>query len=333
MIAGDELALWLSDKRRQAETLAEIKAGGIRFRESAAMAELQRTLDRPAEGGAPAILAAAERFVDRLDDIEAQLRTMIRAALANPFYRPSLKLVTSPVHLGLLLLDHPSLSVLLAVTPPDALAAKRTGREGPASITFTGRRSLFKFVKGGGATLSFWEAPQIGEGFTASAGGRCRPVGRRTIEDGETIWLDGRRESFIIDHASSDIVYLQAVTPVGGAPLSVEYDADTLSFAGASSSDEINSRVQMVVSLLRLLDRADAAPVLRSAIADSPFFVRWHIMREFLALDAELAHSTLCAMAEADPHPEVRAAAAATLAAFFPESAALPVEEAEPCPA
>lgn len=333
MKVDDALGGWLADTRRQAATLAQIQADGARFRESAAVAALHRELDAAGPADAPAILAAAERFMSRSDELEAQLSAMIGAARADPFYRPPLKLVSSPVHLGLLLIEHRALSVLLAITSPDALAAKRTARDDPASITFAGRRTLFKFIKAGGATLSFWEAPTIGEGFTAGASGKCRLAGRRTIRDGETVWLDGRRESFIIDHAVSDIVYLQAVTPAGASPLSVEYDAATRDYIGASSSDEIASRVQMIATLLRLLDRADAAPVFCDIIADAPFYVRWHVMREFLALDAELALPTLRALAAADPHPDVRAAAAATLAAFFPEAPAVPVEEAQTCPA
>jgi hypothetical protein len=55
-------------------------------------------------------------------------------------------------------------------------------------------------------------------------------------------------------------------------------------------------------------------------------------MREFLALDAQLALPHLRTMAESDPHAEVRAAAAETLAAFFPDQPAIS-EPHPPCPA
>jgi hypothetical protein len=52
---------------------------------------------------------------------------------------------------------------------------------------------------------------------------------------------------------------------------------------------------------------------------DNPhFYARWQAMRELLALDAEAALPHLSGMAGADPHPEVRAAAAVTLSAWFP---------------
>ena len=54
-------------------------------------------------------------------------------------------------------------------------------------------------------------------------------------------------------------------------------------------------------------------------IGRSPFYARWYLMRELLALNAEAARPVLEAMASADPHPEVRAAALQTLEMFFGE--------------
>lgn len=331
MIVGESLRDWLEDGGRQLEAVAAIEAFGRRLRESGPMTELQRALDLAGESDADAALAAAARFLDRAPDLEALIGEMILAALADPFYRPPLRLISSPIHLGLLLVDRPSLSILLAVTSPDALAAKRIGRTGPASITLSGQRTIFRFIRAGGATLSFWEAPPVTDRFTGDASGRCRLVGRRRIEDGETVTLDGRRHSFVIDHAESDIVYLKAATLAEAAPLSVEYDSDSLTFVAASSTDEAASRVQMMVSLLRVMDRTDAVPLLRRVLAHRHFYVRWHAMREFLALDAGLALPSLRAMAESDPHPDVRAAAASALRACFGDQVTRREEELESC--
>jgi hypothetical protein len=318
MMMDETLGRWLSEREGHLKTNAAIEAFGARFRASGPMGDLARALASVAADDADAVLAIGAEFLARADLVEGVMADLIRPAAADPFFRPPLRRVASPVHLGLLLLDNPILSILLAVTTADALAAKRMSRRGPASITFGGQRAAFRFLRSGGATISFWRAPRIGAGFSAGATGRCRLTERRRIEDGETIMVDGRSESFVIDHASSDIVYVQAVTPVGAAPVSVEYDSDSCAFVGASSTDEIGSRIQMMTSLLRILDRRDAAHVLRQCLASPHFYVRWHAMREFLAMDADLALPSLRAMAGDDPHPEVRAAAASTLSAFFP---------------
>lgn len=141
--------------------------------------------------------------------------------------------------------------------------------------------------------------------------------------------VDGSRESFVVEHAEADIVYLQATIQTGAAPLTVEYDSQTLAFVNASSTDEASSRVQMMVTLLRAMDRADAVPVLRQLLNSPHFYVRWHIMREMLALDAEAALPDLRRLAATDPHPEVRAAARQTLELFFDDEPAL--EEVAAC--
>jgi hypothetical protein len=219
---------------------------------------------------------------------------------------------------GLLLFSDPSLTVQIAVLSADALALKR--RSGPpAPISFTGQRSLFRFAKAGGATLSIWTAPFIGADYTASAGEFCRRRERRRVADGEVIEFDGRCETFVVDSADSDLVYLFAATPLEAGPVGVEYDPRTLAPIAASSTDDPGSRVQLMLSLLRTMGRRDAAPLFAEMVNARHFHERWQAMRELLALDAAFALPYLRRMAGADPHPEVRDAAAATLAAFFPD--------------
>jgi hypothetical protein len=330
MIIGEALGAWFGDAAAQAKTVSGLEEFGRRYRTIPVLVELEREVEAAEAGGGQAILALARSFLGRDDLIEACLEPLAGAALADPFFRPPLRRAAGEVHAGLLLFDRPSLSIQLAAIGVDALAAKRHFREGRASISFTGQRTLFRFLRAGGASLSFWEAPFIGDGFTADAARRCRLVDRRRLADGDTIELDGRRQSFVIDHAVSDLVYLQAVTPFGAGPLVAEYDSETLTLVGASSTDELSSRIQLMLALLRAMDRRDAAPVFREMLGSRHFYARWQAMREFLALDAELALPHLREMAATDSHPEVRAAAAATLAAFFAADIAT-AEEPEKC--
>ena len=50
--------------------------------------------------------------------------------------------------------------------------------------------------------------------------------------------IDGRYQSFTIEHAARDMVYFQVMVRAGAAPVSTEYDSETLSLIGASSTDE-----------------------------------------------------------------------------------------------
>ncbi|MBV9882445.1 MAG: HEAT repeat domain-containing protein, partial [Sphingomonadaceae bacterium] len=245
---------------------------------------------------------------------------LLRSSAGDPFFRPPFQPMSSDIHNAFLLYHHPDLSIALGATGVDMLAAKKAGPRGATSIGFTGVTTLFRYLRAGGATLSFWEAPPITDTFDAARAGQARLVGRRRIEDGEEIVIDGRHQSFIIEHATSDMIFFQALVRTGAAPLAAEYDSKSLSLIGASSTDEASSRVQMMISLLRVMDREDAVPLIVAALDSPHFYTRWHIMRELLALDAEATLPHLRRMAEADPHPEVRATARRTLDLFFADA-------------
>ena len=328
MIVGDALMAWLEDKAARSATAAAMRGLADAIAANPALAELRQALE-PARGrGAAAVLALARRAIGDDDSTAALLGAAIEAAAADPFCRPPLRASRNSVQDGLLLFAHPVLTIQIAVTSADALRCKRASGDPPPAISFTGQRSLFRFVKGGGARLSFWSAPPIGADFSASAGGRCRLRERRRLADGDVIELDGRCESFTVDGAESDFVYLFAATPLEAGPVGVDYDPLTLEPVAASSTDDAGSRIQMMLALLRTLGRRDCAPLFAEALSARHFHARWQAMREFLALDAELALPHLERMAGEDPHPEVRAAAAATLAAFFHDR----TEPLEPCP-
>jgi HEAT repeats len=322
MIAGAALAAWLADRDGQKRSLAAVEAMASDWSLHPLMTGLERRLSLLPERNAAAVLDAARAFMDREDDIAEMMAQSIAASRADPFFRPPMHPISSEIHTGLLLYHHPDLSIAMGVSGVDMLAAKKAGPRGATSIGFTGLTGLFRYIKAGGATLSFWEAPPITDGFLASQAGKCRCTGRRRIEDGEEIVIDGRYQSFIIEHAETDILYFQAMVGVEAAPLTAEYDSKTLAFIGASSTDEASSRVQMMVSLLRMMERDDAVPLIVKALDSPHFYTRWHIMRELVAMDAEAALPPLRRMAAHDPHPEVRAAARQTLDLFFADEEA-----------
>jgi hypothetical protein len=329
MIAGEALSAWLADKGAQKRSLDAVEASAREWSRHPLMGKLDAELTAMADPTPEQVLDAARRFMDQEHEIAAMLQAMIPPSLADPFFRPPFHPLSSEIHNGILLFHHPLVSIALGVTGVDMLAAKKAGPRGATSVGFTGQVSLYRYVKAGEATISFWECPPIEENFVASEAGNCWITGRRKIADGEELLIDGRHQSFIIEHATGEMVYFQAVVSAGAAPLTAEYDSKSMQFIGASSTDEASSRVQMMVSLLRTMEREDALPLIVEALESPHFYTRWHIMRELLAMDAEAAHAPLKKMAAGDPHPEVRAAAARTLEMFFPEAEA--TEGAVPC--
>ena len=324
MIPREELRGWLDDTAAQEATAERFLEVAIRLRALRPLKQLRADLDDLPCLEATAVLDCARAAMMDQTLLEETFACLVEAAAADPFFRPMMRNVATDIHSGILLFDTPQLTLFLSVMPAESLAAKRLGRDGRRSIVFPGQLSLHKFIRSGGATFSFWEAPPIEAEFTAQGSGRCRLSERRSIKDGELLELDGRRQTFVIDHASSDLVYLQAVASAERAPLTVEYDSDTFEFVGASSTDEVSSRTQMMLALLRTMERRDAVPLMIAMLDNPNFYARWQAMRELLALDAEAAISHLKSFAAADPHPEVRAAAAATLFACFETAADAP---------
>jgi hypothetical protein len=333
MIPGAALAEWLSDRDAQRLSYERVDAAAQRWSVQPLMTQLEREVAELEPRTAQGLLAAARRFMDRGDEVEGMMAELIAIAGTDPFFRPPFHPLVNEVHNSLLLYHHPDLSISLGVTGVDMLAAKKTGRKGPASINFTGYATLLRFLKAGGATLSFWEAPEIGDDFAAGDAGPCRLVDCRRIADGEEMVIDGRRQSFVIEHAESDILFFQAVARAGCAPVGVEYDSESLKFIGASSTDEASSRLQMMVSLLGALGREDAFPLFEEALDSPQFYTRWHIMREMLGMDAEAALPSLKQMAAEDPHPDIRAAARQTLDRFFGDEAEAKGAGGVACPA
>ena len=314
MIVGKALKAWTSNLDAQRETQKTIDAfgddwgrGPVHRRFDEVMAALPAPVTAEQVADAVAALFADESWVDTLvSGLAEQMR-------ADPFFNPPFRNLSNDLHAGLLVFEDEGVSIAAGVTSALQMAVKKNNARGGASIGFSGQMGVYRFLKSGGATLSFWEAPPIGPGFTAAAAGTCRRTGERRIADGELLILDGRRQSYVVEGLQGSFVLLQASIAVDQAPLSVEYDSMTGAYVGCSATGDTSSRIQMITTLLRKLDHQAAFPAIAGFLDHPDFFVRWHVMKELLGLDAAAALPHLKRMAATDPHPDPRRAARAVL--------------------
>jgi hypothetical protein len=314
MIVGEELRAWTQDRAAQRETQASVDRfghdwglGPIHRRFDDAMASLPSPACAEQVAETIRILFADHAWVDVL------VSALARKMRADPFFDPPFRNLNSDVHTGLLVFEDEKVSIAAGVTSALQLAERKNRPRGATSVGFNGQLNVLKFVRAGGATLSLWDAPPIGAGFTAARAGACRHSGARRIDDGEILTIDGRRQSYVIDRLRGSLVLLQATIAVDQAPLSVEYDTASGAFLGCSSTGDTSSRIQMISTLLRKLDHQAAFPAIAAFLDHPDFFVRWHVMKELLGLDAEAALPHLKRMAARDPHPDPRRAARAVL--------------------
>ena len=313
MIVGKDLETWLADRGGQRRTQAAIDAFATAWRDGPIHRRFDEVLaglpqqNAEAIADAMSVLFADHRWVDALVD------SLADALAGDPFFEPPFRVVSSDVHNGLLVFEDPRVSISAGICGAAQLAAKKSGPRGPTSIGFTGQMTVLKFVRAGGALLSFWEAPGIDADFTAATSGRCAKTGERALADGEILVVDGRHQAYVIEAARANLVVLQASIALDQAPLSVEYDSDTLSYVGCSATGDGASRIQMITTLVRKLGCEDGFAPVAAFLSHPDFFVRWHVMKELLGIDAEAALPHLKAMAARDPHPEPRRAARAVL--------------------
>jgi len=313
MIVGKDLEAWLADRLRQRATQAAIDDFARAWRGGPVHRHFDEALAGLPEQSAEAIVEAMRGLFADHGWVDALIDGLAGAMAGDPFLEPPFPAVNSDVHNGLLVFEDPRVSIAVGVSAASQLAAKKSGPRGPTSIGFTGQMTVLKFLRGGDALLSIWEAPPITADFASGSAGACRRVGERRLADGDMLVIDGRHQAYVIEHARANLVVLQAAIAQDQAPLSVEYDSASLAYVGCSATGDGASRIQMITTLLRKLGCEGAFQPVAAFLDHPDFFVRWHVMKELLGIDAEAALPRLKRMAAGDPHPEARRAARSVL--------------------
>lgn len=313
MIVGSELRAWLGNRESHRHTQAAIDAFRQQWNLSAVHRGFDAAMAALSAHDAQSVTQAIEAIFRDDCWIDALLGGLAGAMRRDPYFNPPFRLVSSDIHSGLSVFEDDNVAIAAGVSHAGRLAAKKGVPRGPTSITFTGHVGLLKFLSAGGARISFWEAPEIKSDFAAATAGRCARTGERRIVDGEILTIDGRYQSYVIEHARENLVVLQASIKRDQAPLRVEYDSATGAYVGCSANGDGVSRIQMLMTLLRKLDCNGAFESVAAFLGHPDFFVRWHAMRELLGIDAEAALPHLKCMAARDPHPDARRAARAVL--------------------
>jgi len=309
MIVEEELQAWLTDRgahqrvERAADRSAKAWSAGPVHR------RFDEVLGALRGAGVDQILAAIRGLFSDDSWVDALIGHLARSMRDDPYFEPPFRALHSDIHSGLLVFEDSHVDIAAGVSRAAQLAAKKNAKTKAASVNFTGQVSLLKFVKAGGARIGFWEGPEIGEDFSAATAGTCRRTGSRAIADGEILVIDGRRQSYVIEHARSNLVVLQANLRTGQAPVAAEYDAASGAYIGCSATDDGASRIQMIATLVRKLGHDEAFEAIAAFLGHPSFFVRWHAMRELVGIDAVAALPHLKRMAARDPHRDPRAAA------------------------
>ncbi len=276
--------------------------------------------------GVDAIVAQAQALLGEAGWTERLFEPLIAALADDPWFEPPFRASRDPLRTGLVLLDSDKVSIIASVTGAAALARLPL----PATLIVPGRIAVTRYVRGGMARMRRWRTAALAPDFSATDAAPCVELPTTMLSDGQVMLHDGRTDGHLIVAADGDVVAITVTVKQGAAPLMREYRVADGGFVRAASADEAASRMEMLLTLLRVSGRADAGARFDAASHHPAFHLRWAAMREWLMLDARGARDRLAAMGRGDANAEVRAAAAATLGALDRRLA----QEARPaCPA
>lgn len=257
--------------------------------------------------------------------LTARLADALALLAAEPFARPPLPVVGSGgAPGGLILAERGAVRLSLQLLPFEIAGAP------PATALFVPGRAAIRVLAAAGADLALHhvalsDAEEAGA-FTAAGAAPCTGDPPRPLRDRELLELDTTRTAFTLAGAGGDVLLLDlSVRPPSPLPVRA-HDIVSGRLIHVAASRRHSSFRQMALALLAAMERRTAAPLFLTATHAEDFAARWAAMRDLVALDPAAAHPRLVQMAADDPHPEVRAAATATLALYA-------APKADPCPA
>ena len=253
--------------------------------------------------------AAARALLGEVGWLDRLVSPMVRALRDDPLFEPPVKASRDALRTGMVLFEDAAAVVTASVLDAGAPAMRRL----PPQLVVPGRVSHTRYLRGGGAWLHRWQADLPGRDWRAETAPPIVAQGRIALHDGDVVRHDGRQDAILVTGATSDVVSVTVTLRIGAAAWMREYDRAAGTLLRTATLDEGAARTGMLLTLLRESGRADAGECFDAASRDPAFFLRWDAMCEWLALDAGAAWPRLVEMAD-DPHPEVRAAAKATLA-------------------
>ena len=233
----------------------------------------------------------------------------------HPLYATAAKTIDSDALTGIVLFDSDELRVSLVSMGPVSHRIKKGNKSKTrvSGVTMQGTDSAIKFIKGGNATLNLWSATPFHREDPLCFREMQRQPNKK-VADGDILFLEGGSTGMSIAYCDSPVLFAIATRNSPRTAVNVHYgiEGQLHSFTAA---DMKSSRIQLLATLLRELDWHPGVDPLIEIAKDHPdHFVRWHAMREAIVLDPSASAPLLTHMKDQDRNPQVREAAAKTVA-------------------
>lgn len=262
-------------------------------------------------------VAIARQLLAKGDLVQRMIAGPLAMLARDPFFDPPFRVSRDAARTTMILIDHPA--ARLAVTLTDGAVVRARGF--PERFVIPGRIAVTCVLRSDGAVLHRWRAPPAGPGVAGQDQAPCRRMVPRPIGTGTMLLENGRRTGQILWPGAGDVLTVTLILSAGALPVMREGRVADGRIARTAWIDPAPTHAALQLRLLRALHRSDAAPAFAAATRDAAHQLRWQAMREWLLTGDPAAAARLAEMAATDPHPDVRAAARATLAATLRRAA------------
>ncbi|MFP7722614.1 HEAT repeat domain-containing protein [Lysobacter sp. A3-1-A15] len=310
------LSQYANNPDEQAKFFGAARAASDRHAELAEIALIKSSIGAMAAPTFEDMRPHFSRFLAS-DAIAGFFRNEVECSLESDIHQAQGQSIDNEAMTGLQFIDTDHFAVATVVADPTSVAFKKhRNRSKPSSIMMTPKDLLVRFIKGGNAVVTVYTCDAITDESPATPDTSCRVLRTFRVEDGDELVLRAGRDSFTFESAETVVCFAQAYAKQSTASVMPEFDSATHRLIGLSATNDKASRIQMMATILRLFEHGDAFEACLPFAGHTDYFVRWYVMRELLAIDADRAWPLVEKMAEQDPHPDVRRTARRTLEHF-----------------
>lgn len=231
--------------------------------------------------------------------------------MKTPLYQVGAKTVDNDVLGGITLLETTSVNYAAASLTPLSLKVRQATTKissNVSGVTIQGSDVLLRFLKAGGAKIRLYSATPFHRNSELTQQS-IRSESDINVHDEEMIFVEGGSTGISILSCESPVLITLASSQIPRCAVNAHYGPDG-HLVCCSATSIRSSRAQLLATLLRELGSKGSIHALEILSHHEDHFLRWHAMREMVALDIDSGRRRIAEAVTKDAHPQVRHVAA-----------------------
>jgi hypothetical protein len=310
MLRNPQVESFLASSERLASTRKAMEDSRNLIEQLPLLTELREAFNQTSRPVPSTIRAICERSATA--SVELILEEFCSGVGSNPFFVVPMQGHSADFAQRIILDSNPLFDVAIDVINCAQLARyKAESRKNLAcrGISFYGKGMHTYVYKAGGLEISHWRHDAV---MPNLAGTRCRRERTEVVADGQLIET-GPKGTIMFESSTSNSVLVSIVLKRDEFPANLTFSALDYQLRFQNPSDQLDSRIQLSLSLLQEMNCEAAIPLMKGFLSHPRHYIRWHAMQCIMGIDALEVMEELSAMAAHDESEEVRSAARKTL--------------------